>query len=92
MAPKTKEEMTLSELVSRLDERSIAIQDQINTLFELLKKYEEKIEKHEEKYVKKEQFLPVQKAVYAVISVIVMTVLSVMLGQIFVKPILPIGH
>lgn len=92
MAPKTKEEMTLSELVSRLDERSIAIQDQINTLFELLKKDEDKIEKHEEKYVKKEQFLPVQKAVYAVISVIVMTVLSVMLGQIFIKPMLPIGH
>lgn len=93
MAPKTKEEITLNELVSRLDERVIAVQDQINTLFELLKKYDEKFEKEDDKYVKKEQFIPVQKAVFAIISVVTLTVLSLILSHVFMTPIqLPAGH
>jgi SUMO ligase MMS21 Smc5/6 complex component len=93
MAPKTKEEISLSELISRLDERSIAIQNQINTLSELLKKHEERIEKNEEKFVRKEQFIPVQKAVYAIISVVTLTVLSIILSHVLMAPVqIPTGH
>lgn len=65
------------ELLARLDERTSNLDTDIKKLSELLEKFEKS-------YVKKEEFLPIQRTIYAIFGIIG-TIVAAIIGQIIVK-------
>lgn len=78
MSDKTPEDYKY--LLVRLDERTLDIQRQNEDLKRKLSGLEDKIERN---YVSKEQFIPVQRAVYAAIGLILSGFFAVLGSTLF---------
>lgn len=81
-----------NELLIRLDERIQAIQRDVNELHEEINdlKRQIKADKAEDKinlknYVTKDEFIPIQRSIYAVASLIIMTVIGTLVSLVVHK-------
>lgn len=81
-----------NELLIRLDERAASIQkeikainDDINELKLQMKADRLEIRETLKNYVTKDEFSPIQRAIYAVASLIIMTVLGTLLSLVVTK-------
>ena len=73
-------EEKIQELLFRLDERSKNIKSDIEDLKNGLEDMKEATKRDLEKYVTKEQFAPMQRAIYSVATFIVVSVLGLLIS------------
>lgn len=73
-------EEKIQELLFRLDERSKNIKSDIESLKEDVSDVRNAMKRDLEKYVTKEQFAPMQRAIYSVATFIIISVLGILIS------------
>lgn len=72
----------LKEQIARMDERIINIQKEIEDLHDEVSCLKKEIKEDGKSFVKKVEFIPIQRVIYALISVMGVTVIGALLNLI----------
>ena len=83
------EPQNTNELLIRLDERAVSIQREIKQLNDDISEIKNNIKENRAEYIKqfvtKEEFAPVQRSIYGIVSLILVTVIGTVLSLVIHK-------